>query len=116
MHKFIIIDFNDIPTEIKYSLTESSYVIGKCEISDKFIVGNYKALSPKHAGFNSYWDTVGNNKVGLSYYGITIFVSSMLPSFFDALNLINPCNERECLISLCRTAINKNLCLIHFGI
>ena len=116
MHKFIIIDFNDIPTEIKYCLIESLYVIGRCEISDKFIVDNYKTLSPKYAKFNSYWDTVGNSKVGLSYYGITIFLSSMLPSFFEALNSIDPCNERECLINLCRTAIDKNLCLIHFGI
>ena len=116
MHKFIIIAFNDVPTEIKCYLIESPYVIERCEISDKFIVNNYKTLSPKYAKFNSYWDAVGNNKIGLSYYGITIFVSSMLPSFFDALNLIDPCNERECLINLCRTAIDKNLCLIHFGI
>ena len=45
MHEFIIIDFNDIPTEIKYCLIESSYVIGRCDISDKFIVNNYKVLS-----------------------------------------------------------------------
>ncbi len=116
MHNFIIINFSDIPSEIKYCLFEDLCVADKCEISDKFIVDNYKILSPKYAEFNSYWDTIGNNKAGLSYYGITIFIPSMLSSFYDALNSINPCKEREALMNMCRKAINKNLCLIHFGI
>ena len=116
MHKFILIKFYDIPTEIRYQLVNSPLVVEKCEITDKFIVRNYRGLSPKYATFETYWDTIGNTKTGLCYYGNTIFVSDMLPAFYQALNSIRPCNDRERLINLCPTAIDKTLCIIHFGI
>lgn len=116
MHKFILMRFDDIPTKIRYQLVNSPLVIEKCEITDKFIVLNYRALAPKYATFATYWDTIGNTKTGLCYYGITVFVLDMLPAFFEALNSIYPCDERNCLLNLCQTAIDNNLCIIHFGI
>lgn len=116
MHKFIIIGYDNIPMEIRYHLTESSFIIDKCEITDQFIVNNYQALSPKYAEFRTYWDKIGNKRMGLSYYGITIFVGAMLPEFLHALNSILPGEERNRLINLCKTAINNDLCILHFGI
>lgn len=116
MHEFILIELDDIPTKIRYQLVNNPLVIEKCEITDKFIVRSYRELSPKYATFETYWDMIGNTKIGLCYYGITIFVSDMLPAFYQALNSIHPCNEREHLINLCQTAIDEALCIIHFGI
>lgn len=116
MHEFILINFSDLPPEISYHLTKSPNVIDKCEITDKFIVKNYQALSPKYAKFRSYWDTIGNEKTGLCYYGNTVFVPALLPAFLEALNSIDPSDEQEKLLNFCKTAIDKDLCLIHFGI
>lgn len=115
-HEFILINFDDIPAKIHYQLVNSPLVIEKCIITDKFIVRNYRELSPKYARFSTYWDTIGNTKTGLCYYGNTIFVSDMLPAFFEAFNSIAECDEKERLMNLCQTAIDKALCIIHFGI
>lgn len=95
MHKFILIDPDDIPYEARYDLIKNPAVIEKRSVTDKFIVNAYRELSPKHAGFTAYWDKIGNRKSGLCYYGVTIFTVDMLPSFLEALSLIKPCGERN---------------------
>lgn len=116
MHEFILIDPEDVPCVARYGLIKRPAVIERRSVTDKFIVNAYRQLSPKYAGFSAYRDKIGNKKAGLCYYRATIFMTDMLPVFLEALSLIKPCGERNRLISLCKTAVDGNLCVIHFGI
>lgn len=116
MHDFIIIDYNNIPEEISYSLSKSPDVFKKISITDKFILKNYKVLSKNYALFEAYWNETGNKKRGLSYYGITIFDHEMILKFIDSLKYIKDCDEKNSLIDLCEIALENHMYLIHFGI
>ena len=107
MHEFILIDPENVPCEARYSLIKNPAVIEIRFVTDKFIANAYRELSPKYAGFAAYWNKIGNKKSGLCYYGVTIFMTDMLPSFLEALSLIKPCGERNDLSVYAESLLTK---------
>lgn len=141
-HEFIMLKYEDVPKSVRYNLREGYNAV---EVDDEIIVNNpymvhlySKDKEPQPTnGFKTFLVSFTNEGEGLDYHGNTIIPTSSLPQFIQNIELAkkeidsktcvkalarrkikkeNCIQELNNLIELCKSAIEQNKYVIHFGI
>lgn len=119
IHNFFLVNRDDLKfDDLSVALIDKEKVLKETKISDDFILENHTVFLGDNALFSSSFHTELDTRIkrGLCYYGSSVLCGKDIDEFLSALDKISDCREKEILLEMSRSAIQKGCCIVHFGV